>query len=143
MTDPALPIQPVENPILCSPYTEPDQHWLYDTLTGLPLKIPERRRASYWYKTERTGTAQGTRFAQEESDDLPLVNVLREDVRRWRQSGWESASEATKKVLVPIGITDWVASAANCWGSGGGLAGGYGVGTGMPFCQVFAHCHPC
>ena len=30
----SIPIQPVENPILCSPYKEPDQHWLYDTKTG-------------------------------------------------------------------------------------------------------------
>jgi type III restriction enzyme len=99
MTSPALPIQPVENPILCSPYAEPVQHWLYDPLTGQPLKIASRRAASYWYKTDRTGTAQGALWTQEESDDLPLVNVLREDVRRWRQSGWESASETTKKLL--------------------------------------------
>jgi type III restriction enzyme len=99
MTDPALPIQPVENPILCSPYAEPEQHWRYDPLTGQPFKEPMRRPASYWYKSERTGTAQGTLFAQEESDDLPLVNVLREDLRRWRKSGWTNASQTTKQLL--------------------------------------------
>jgi hypothetical protein len=31
-------------------------------------------------------------LAEEERDDLPLVNALREDVRRWRASGWENAS---------------------------------------------------
>ena len=46
------PIQPVENPILCSPYQEPDQHWLYDAKTGIPSKTPGRRPASYWFKTE-------------------------------------------------------------------------------------------
>jgi hypothetical protein len=80
-----IPIQPVENPILCSPYKEPDQHWLYDTKTG-------RRPASYCFKTERTGGAQMSLLAEEERDDLPLANALREDVRRWRESGWESAS---------------------------------------------------
>ena len=25
-----IPIQPVEQPILCSPYEEPDAHWIYD-----------------------------------------------------------------------------------------------------------------
>ena len=35
MPDPArgqqpLPIQPVERPILCSPYEEPTEHWVYD-----------------------------------------------------------------------------------------------------------------
>lgn len=29
-----LPIQPVNEPILCSPYEEPTAHWVYDTTTG-------------------------------------------------------------------------------------------------------------
>jgi type III restriction enzyme len=98
MPDAPIPIQAVENPILCSPYKEPDQHWLYDTKTGIPSKTPGRRPASYWFKTERTGSAQMSLLAEEERDDLPLVNALREDVRRWRESGWENASE-TKKLL--------------------------------------------
>ena len=94
-----IPIQPVEKPILCSPYQEPDQHWLYNRSTGIPSKTPGRRPASYWFKTERTGSAQMSLLAEEERDDLPLVNALREDVRRWRASGWENASETTKKLL--------------------------------------------
>ncbi len=38
-------------------------------------------------------------LAEEEREDLPLVNALRDDVRRWRASGWENASETTKKLL--------------------------------------------
>ena len=94
-----IPIQPVENPILCSPYKEPSQHWLYDTTTGIPSKMTGRRSASYWFKSERTGSSQMSLLAEEERDDLPLVNALRDDVRRWRSSGWESASETTKKLL--------------------------------------------
>ena len=102
MTDPSIPIQPVEKPIICSPYQEPDKHWLYDRETGIPHQEMFRRPASYWYKVERTGTAQqrlegfGT---QEESEDLPLVNILREDVKRWRKSGWRNATETTKQLL--------------------------------------------
>ncbi|MGF6311909.1 type III restriction enzyme [Bradyrhizobium sp. i1.8.4] len=101
MSESPIPIQPVENPILCSPYNEPDQHWLYDTSTGVPTKVKGRRPASYWFKSERTGTAQQQLgfLAEEERDDLPLVNALRDDVRRWRESGWENASETTKKLL--------------------------------------------
>ena len=95
----AVPIQPVEDPILCSPYKEPDQHWLYDTATGLPQKIQSRREASYWYKTERTGSLQRQLLAEEERDDLPLVNALREDVKNWRESGWRNASQTTKRLL--------------------------------------------
>ena len=96
-----IPIQPVDKPILCSPYREPDRHWLYDRSTGIPRKEQGRRRASYWYKNERTGSAQQplAGMTQEESDDLPLVNALREDVKRWRDSGWRGASETTKTLL--------------------------------------------
>ena len=89
-----LPIQPVDKPILCSPYVEPDLHWVYDRATGIPARTAGRRPASYWYKTERTGSAQQQLafMAEEDRDDVPLVNALREDVRRWRQAGWAGAS---------------------------------------------------
>lgn len=99
MPEEPIPIQPVENPILCSPYKEPDQHWLYDTGTGIPNKMTGRRPASYWFKTERAGSAQMSLLAEEEREDLPLVNAIREDVKRWHDSGWENASETTKKLL--------------------------------------------
>ena len=49
-TQAEIPIQPVDKPILCSPYAEPDQHWVYDRSTGIPRKEPGRRPASYWYQ---------------------------------------------------------------------------------------------
>ncbi len=94
-----IPIQPVDNPILCSPYAEPDTHWVYDTSTGAASKTPGRRPASYWFKSERTGSAQIPMFAEEERDDLPLVNALRDDVRRWRAANYEGATTVTKQLL--------------------------------------------
>jgi len=97
-----IPIQPVENPILCPPYTEPDWHWLYDTRTGIPTKTKDRRPSRYWFKTERTGSAQmelGGVITQEDTDDLPLVNALREDVRAWRKNNWDGATTTTKQLL--------------------------------------------
>ena len=99
MPEDQIPVQPVEDPILCSPYAEPHVHWFYDTSTGIPSKTPGRRPASYWYKSERTGSAQMSLLAEEERDDLPLVNALRADVKRWRESGWQGASETTKRLL--------------------------------------------
>ena len=52
----SLPIQPVDRPILCSPYDEPGEHWIYDKETGEASRAGFRRPASYWYKTERTGS---------------------------------------------------------------------------------------
>ena len=99
MAEEQIAVQPVEDPILCSPYEEPELHWLYDTRTGIPSKNPGRRPASYWYKSERTGSTQLSLLAEEERDDLPLVNALRADVKRWRESGWRGASETTKRLL--------------------------------------------
>ncbi|HTW69118.1 MAG TPA: hypothetical protein VME47_04450 [Acetobacteraceae bacterium] len=94
-----IPIQPVEHPILCSPYHEPDQHWKFDRIEGRTWKEPGRRRASYWYKNERTGTAQGSLLAQEQEDDLRLPNLLREDVKRWREAEYRGATLATRELL--------------------------------------------
>ena len=96
-----IPIQPVEQPILCNPYEEPDAHWVYDTDTGEATKQPGRREAGYWYKTQRTGTEQiQMRFIQEEQrDDLPLVNALRADVKRWRAANYRNATNVTRELL--------------------------------------------
>lgn len=91
-----LPIQPVNKPILCSPYEEPTEHWVYDTATGEASQMPGRRPGSYWYKTQRTGSAQQQLFAEEERDDLPLVNTLRDDVRRWRQANKPAPEDRPK-----------------------------------------------
>ena len=40
MPEDQIAVQPVKDPILCSPYEEPELHWLYDTRTGIPSKNP-------------------------------------------------------------------------------------------------------
>ena len=96
---PEIPIQPVEQPILCSPYEEPNAHWVYDTLTGEAVKQPGRREAGYWYKTVRTGSNQLQLFQEEERDDLPLINALRTDVKRWREVNYRNATPVTRELL--------------------------------------------
>jgi type III restriction enzyme len=92
------PVQAVENPILSSPYEEPKMHWNYRQ-DGSPEKADGRRPASYWFKDKRTGTAQMELFAEEQRDDLPLINALRMDVKRWRESGYRGASPVTLDLL--------------------------------------------
>ncbi len=41
-----IPIQPVDRPILCSPFEEPARHWVYDTATGEATAMEGRRPAS-------------------------------------------------------------------------------------------------
>jgi type III restriction enzyme len=92
------PTQAVDDPIINNPYQEPKEYWLYDH--GVPGRIPGRRPASYWYKTRRTGAAaQAELFSEESSDDLPLVNALRRDIRKWRESGYRGASSVTRELF--------------------------------------------
>ncbi len=91
------PVQAVPDPILCSPYYWPTKHWVYQK--GKPYVLEGRRPASYFYKDKRTGEAQEALYAEENRDDLPLVNRLREDVKRWRDVDYRGASEVTKDLL--------------------------------------------
>lgn len=94
-----VPIQPVERPILCPPYEPPALHWHYDRTTGAATRMPGRRPARYWYKTKDDIRGQGMLELVEGQDDLVMVNQLRDDVRRWRESNWEGATPITKELL--------------------------------------------
>lgn len=93
-----IPIQPVDNPIICNPYDEPNDHWFYDE-SGQATRPGYRRPAGYWYKTERVATGQRGLFLNEQLDLLQLVNLIRDDVKRWRDSGYRGVSSVTRDLL--------------------------------------------
>jgi type III restriction enzyme len=96
-----LPIQPVEKPIVSNPYQEPDKFWYFDR-KKLEMELRAgRREAGYYYKTDKVGGAQAALFADEQWDDLPLINALRRDVKRWREAkeSYKGASTVTKDLL--------------------------------------------
>ena len=100
MADPVL-IQPVESPVICRPYYEPTHYWEYDKNTGRARKMEGRRPASYWYKDPSADIRRGQMTLELEEDrrDLVCVNKLRADVKRWRASAWEGATNVTKDLL--------------------------------------------
>jgi type III restriction enzyme len=112
MSEPVL-IRPVESPVICKPYYEPTHYWEYDRATGSATKVVGRRPAAYWYKLTdeeirqrnlpllvRGPRGDEMRLELEEGRrDLDLVNKLREDVKRWRESNWEGATNVTKDLL--------------------------------------------
>lgn len=91
------PTQAAGEPVINKPYEEPQSHYVYRD--GVPSETPGRRPASYWFRSKKTGTAQEELFAEEERDDLPLVNQLRSDVKRWREADYRGASQVTKDLL--------------------------------------------
>ena len=101
MAEESVLIQPVDSPVICKPYYEPTQYWEYDRNTGHADRRPGRRPAAYWYKVPDPGTRRGQMHfeLQEDRRDLDLVNRLRADVKRWRASNWEGATNVTKDLL--------------------------------------------
>lgn len=94
-----VPIQPVEKPILCSPYEAPMLHWRYDRTTGEASKAAGRRPSRYWYRTKDDAKGQMTLELSEGQDDLHMVNAIREDVARWRESNFEGVTPITRELL--------------------------------------------
>ena len=97
-----LPVQAsVEEPIINGPYDEPKFWWSYDK-QGKAIKQPGRREASYFWTTQKVMTGQQSLEGMQSdfgSEKLELVNRLREDVKRWRESDYENATQTTKKLL--------------------------------------------
>jgi len=91
------PTQAVDDPIINNPYEEPTAYWRYRD--GIPEKIPGRRPARYYFKSKRVVSTQKTFFQDEHEENLPLINALREDVKRWRNSGYRGATAITKELL--------------------------------------------
>ena len=99
----------VPEPIINSPYREPDHYWLIRE--GLPPeKMPGRRPASYFFRVpERAGRGRRTRepqaalfdnVAKGEEERLDTANLLRQRVKEWREKRqYEGATRVTRELL--------------------------------------------
>lgn len=93
------PTQSVDNPVINNPFAEPTSYWLYKG--GVPSKVPGRRPARYYFKSQRVALDAGEMdlFREENEEDLALINRLRDDVKRWRDSGYRGAEDTTRELL--------------------------------------------
>lgn len=90
----------VDEPIINSPFEEPTHYWVYDTVSGQPVKAAGRRPAHYYFRSRRRqDAAQTSLFAEEEMVELELVNKIRDQVRKWREGGYKNASHITRQLL--------------------------------------------
>jgi len=88
----------VPQPIICSPFDEPDRHWHIDE--GAPPTEPAygRRPSHYFFRppgaeTDAEGAPVGTAV------ELTLVNLVRRRVKAWREAGWPGVSATTLELL--------------------------------------------
>lgn len=85
----------VDEPIINSPFGEPARHY---RMRGGQAELVGTRRPSGFTPGLRTRGGQGT-LLEEEYVELPVVNDIRERVRRWRDAGYPGASRTTLDLL--------------------------------------------
>ena len=89
----------VDNPILNSPYREPERYWLYDA-AGMPRVENGRRPAGYYFRARaRANERQLSMLSDEQFEELGVVNQIRQQVRAWREAGYPGATPVTRQLL--------------------------------------------
>lgn len=91
-------MQEVNEPIICSPFREPDFHWFIDE--GKPCeKVAGRRPSVYYYRPPGRGTGSGEGSEIGQPIELKLVNEIRERVKIWRNEGYPGIGRTTFELL--------------------------------------------
>ncbi len=88
----------VSEPILNSPFEEPQAHWWI-----LPGETPERRAgrrfAHYFYRDPRSGTRDSAEVDTGTMIEMKLVSRIRDRLAAWRTAGYPGASRTTLELL--------------------------------------------
>lgn len=85
----------IEQLIINSAFREPEHHWKHDYQTQTFIKEPGRRPAGYFVAGQ--GSNQYNDIGQ--FIELPLVNMIRPRVKKWRENGYPGVTGITKKLL--------------------------------------------
>ncbi|HEY6330599.1 MAG TPA: type III restriction endonuclease subunit R, partial [Blastocatellia bacterium] len=88
----------VPEPILNTPYEEPELHWRI-TEGEEPVKLPGRRPAMYFYRDPKARPDTDHRSARGIAIELKLVNRIRERVKAWRTQGYPGVTGTTLELL--------------------------------------------
>jgi len=99
-----MPDTIIENPILNSPFREPDRHWRF-TDEGITNEIVETRRASAYFVPIPPPKKKGkqlqfdTEWTQDRIEPNDNVNRIRQRVKLWRDREYGGVTQVTRKLL--------------------------------------------
>lgn len=105
----------VNNPILNSPYHEPEAHWPFDEDTGVISGDPEVGRRPSSYLTPIPGAKAGIghqlKLGVSEEETIQrnvLINDIRARVKAWRNGirPWDGVTSTTRKLLEHWSVVD-------------------------------------
>lgn len=93
----------IQNPILCSPFAEPDRHFAF-TAEGITDTVTPGRRPSCYFipipePKKGGGQLTFTEVTRERREEIALVNGLRDRVAKWRQGGYLYVERRTRHLL--------------------------------------------
>ena len=88
----------VPEPILNSPFEEPQEHW--DIKEGeLPVRLAGRRKAIYFYRDPKAITPKSEGQTSGTAIELKLVTLIRERLASWRKEAFPGVSRTTMELL--------------------------------------------
>ena len=97
----------IENPVINSPFSEPQRHFKFDE-GGITDQIVERRRQSEYFipipKPKRKQTNQtlidfGAAWTGDRLEENQFINDVRERVTLWRRGGYKGVTPITRRLL--------------------------------------------
>jgi type III restriction enzyme len=94
----------IENPVLNSPYEEPQRHFRFAD-DGITDEIVEARRPSSYFvpipapKKKGKQLAFDTEWTKDRVEENVFINQVRERVARWRQGGYVGITKTTRQLL--------------------------------------------
>lgn len=94
----------IENPVINSPFTEPDQHFRF-TDEGITNDIVAGRRISSYFIPIARPKKQGkqlvldTEWTEDRIEENRFVNRVRERVKQWRTGGYVGITATTRHLL--------------------------------------------
>jgi type III restriction enzyme len=96
----------IENPIINSPFREPDRQFAFDDFGITNEVVSGRRRSSYFIpiagaKKSKTGQQVfDTEWTRDRIEENRFINSVRDKVRAWRDGGYLGVTPVTKQLLV-------------------------------------------
>jgi type III restriction enzyme len=96
----------IENPVINSPFREPDRHFRF-TDEGITNEVIDGRRTSSYFvpiaRPRKKGQKQlefDTEWTQDRIEENKLVNQIRARVKLWREGGYIGVTPTTSRLLV-------------------------------------------
>lgn len=94
----------IENPILNSPFREPDRHFKFDD-DGITNEIVEKRRTSTYFVPIPKPKKKGKQltldqdWTQDRVVENELVDRIRPKIKQWREGGYAGVTPTTRRLL--------------------------------------------